>query len=115
MQVELAAAVGISPAQMSGLAERLGKRQLVALNRPARDRRRQVCKTTATGEELLARAARPLASLAETLADRLAPDERALVQSLCERLAASAGDAADKNVCPPGELHDEQPVCQEAA
>jgi len=108
VQVELAAAVGVSPAQMSGLAERLGKRQLVALNRPARDRRRQVCRTTAAGEALLAKAAAPLVGLAATLADRLAPHEHLQLQSLCQRLTAATGES-------PRELHDEQPVCQEAA
>ena len=108
VQVELAAAVGVSPAQMSGLAERLARRQLVALNRPARDRRRQVCRTTAAGEALLAKAAAPLAGLATALAERLAPHEQALLQSLCERLTSAASES-------PGELHDEQRVCQEAA
>jgi DNA-binding MarR family transcriptional regulator len=108
VQVELAAALGVSPAQMSGRVERLAQRGLVALNRPARDRRRQVCQTTDAGESLLKHAAGPLAQLAADLAERLTPDEQALVQTLCERLAQPAGNS-------PREHHDAPLVCQEAA
>src|SRR5438046_438744 len=46
VQIDLAAAIGTSPAQMSGMVERLRARGLVAMHRLAADRRRQVCRTT---------------------------------------------------------------------
>lgn len=98
VQVELAAAIGVSPAQMSGLVERLGQRGLVAMHRPARDRRRQLWKTAPAGQALLAQVAAPLAGLAATLGERLAPREQDLVQSLCKRLASAASELADRNV-----------------
>ena len=47
------APIGVSPAQMSGMVERLRARGLVAMHRPAMDRRRQVWRTTAGGQALL--------------------------------------------------------------
>lgn len=102
VQVELAAAVGVSPAQMSGLVERLGQRGLVAMNRPARDRRRQVWKTAPAGRELLASLAAPLQSFAASLECRLATHEQRLLQELCEQLASTDGDLADRSVCRTG-------------
>src|SRR5436305_9407343 len=64
IQVELAGAIGISPAQMSGMVERLRSRGLVAMHRLAMDRRRQIWRTTAVGQSLLAAAAEHLNELA---------------------------------------------------
>ena len=108
VQGELAAAIGVSPAQMSGLAEKLGQRGLVEMNRPARDRRRQVWKTTAAGLALLAQAAVPLENLAAAIAEHLPPHEQRLAQSLCQRLAAAA--AEESRPTP-----DEHSVSKEAA
>ena len=93
VQVELAAAIGVSPAQMSGLVERLGRRGLVAMNRLASDRRRQVWKTSPAGLTLLAQVAAPLESLAAELCQSVAPHEQRLMRSLCERLAVAAAGA----------------------
>jgi DNA-binding MarR family transcriptional regulator len=90
VQVELAAAIGVSPAQMSGIVERLGARSLVAMHRSAVDRRRQVWRTTAAGMALLDRAAPSLEELAAQISRTLAPHEQNAVLELCERLAAGA-------------------------
>src|SRR5205823_12279199 len=52
VQIDLASATGISPAQMSGLMERLRSRGLVAMHRLARDRRRQMWRATPEGQTL---------------------------------------------------------------
>jgi DNA-binding MarR family transcriptional regulator len=54
VQQELAAAVGVSTAQMSGLVERLRQHGLLASCRSDRDRRRQYWRLTAAGDALLA-------------------------------------------------------------
>lgn len=53
-QGELAEAVGVSPAQMSGLVERLRVRNLLKFERSGSDRRRQVWQLTTAGQALLA-------------------------------------------------------------
>lgn len=53
VQHELAAAVGVSAAQMSGLVERLRQHGLLAGCRGDRDRRRQYWRLTAAGEARL--------------------------------------------------------------
>jgi DNA-binding MarR family transcriptional regulator len=87
VQVELASAIGISPAQMSGTVERLRSRGLVAMHRLASDRRRQVCRTSAAGQSLLTQAAEHLGELASSVSRSLSTDEQQWTQSLCERLA----------------------------
>ena len=49
VQVDLAIAVGLSPAQTSGMVERLRQRGLIEMQRLATDRRRQVWRATTTG------------------------------------------------------------------
>ena len=53
-QGELAEMVGVSPAQMSGLVERLRTRDLLKFERCGNDRRRQVWQLTTAGAALLA-------------------------------------------------------------
>ncbi|HEY2413694.1 MAG TPA: MarR family winged helix-turn-helix transcriptional regulator [Pirellulaceae bacterium] len=116
VQVDLAAATGISPAQMSGLMERLRSRGLVAMHRLARDRRRQIWRATAEGQSLLVSAAQHLNDLAACLADHLSDEEQRVAQSLCQRLAEAAASgsrsAGKPSAAAPGLLH---PECKEAA
>jgi DNA-binding MarR family transcriptional regulator len=117
VQVELAAAIGISPAQMSGVVERLRSRELVAMHRSATDRRRQVWRTTAAGETLLAEIAGQLEAVAATIQGGLTTAEQHAVESLCQRLVEAVGG--------PGRRHggaglrggeqDEQRASKEAA
>lgn len=105
VQVDLAAAIGVSPAQMSGLVDRLGQRGLVAMNRSIRDRRRQVCKTAPAGEALLGRVAAPLATLAASVSQQVSSGEQALAQSLCRRLAEAAQSAETSTSAQPNGRH----------
>ncbi len=91
IQVELAGAIGVSPAQMSGLVERLRARGLVAMHRSAMDRRRQVWRTTPAGQTLLVEAARHLNELAEGISRGLSAEEQSAAEGLCEKLADAAG------------------------
>ena len=91
VQVELAAAIGISPAQMSGVVERLRSRALVAMHRSATDRRRQVWRTTLAGETLLGQIAGRLDALAITIQGGLSTAEQQAVESLCQRLVEAVG------------------------
>lgn len=94
VQGELAGSIGVSPAQMSGLVERLRARGLVAMHRSSTDRRRQVWRTTASGQTLLATAAPHLAELAATVGEVLSADEQQAAQSLCERLSQAVTQKA---------------------
>jgi DNA-binding MarR family transcriptional regulator len=94
IQVELAGALGISPAQMSGLVERLRSRGLVAMHRQAMDRRRQVCRTTPAGQELLSGTAEHLNELAASVGAGLSSDEQQVAQTLCERLSEAVKQKA---------------------
>src|SRR5262245_19472075 len=91
VQVDLAGAIGISPAQMSGMVERLRSRGLVAMHRLAMDRRRQVWRTTAAGQSLLADAAGHLNELAAGISRGMSAEEQNAAEGLCERLAEAAG------------------------
>src|SRR5215510_7646639 len=85
IQVDLAGAIGISPAQMSGMVERLRSRGLVAMHRLAMDRRRQVWRTTQAGQTLLAEAADHLNQLATCIRGALSDVEQNAAEDLCER------------------------------
>lgn len=116
VQIDLASAIGISPAQMSGLVERLRSRGLVAMHRQARDRRRQIWRATLEGQALLANAAGHLNELAECVAEHLSEPEQLAMESFSQRLTEAAVDssrAADKAVAAASApLH---PECKEAA
>jgi DNA-binding MarR family transcriptional regulator len=117
VQVDLAAAIGISPAQMSGLAERLRARELVAMHRSATDRRRQVWRTTPAGESLLAQAAAHLDVLAIAVDGGLSSAEQQTVETLCRRLVetvAQPGRRAGASALRPAG-QDEQRASKEAA
>jgi DNA-binding MarR family transcriptional regulator len=113
VQIDLAGAIGISPAQMSGLVERLRSRGLVAMHRQAMDRRRQVCRTTPAGQALLARAAQHLDELLASVGGGLNDDEQRVAQALCERLAEAVATNGRRQG---GKTHpDEQRASKEAA
>lgn len=86
VQIELAGEIGVSPAQTSGMVERLHSRGLMAMRRQAVDRRRQVCETTAAGLELLAGAAAALGEVSQCLGTDLDANELQLAEALCQRL-----------------------------
>ncbi len=86
-QNDLAAAVGVSPAQMSSLVERLRQRGLMDMKRATTDRRRQVWHLLDQGEELLGQIRLSLGTVAEELDALIPPEEQRLAQSLCNQLA----------------------------
>ena len=95
VQGDLATAIGVSPALMSGTVERLRQRGLIEMHRVPVDRRRQVWRTTELGQHLLT-ALRPLlVELAAAVESKLPAVELALARDLCERLAAAAQQVAD--------------------
>ncbi len=96
VQVELAGAIGISPAQMSGLVERLRSRGLVAMHRLARDRRRQLWCTTPAGQNLVADAAHDLKAIACSIERDLNEQEQQSAEALCRRLAETAAAECDR-------------------
>ena len=94
VQIELAGEIGVSPAQTSGMVERLHSRGLIAIRRQAVDRRRQVCETTVAGVELVEQSAGRMAAIVGSIGGELTPDERQLAEALCQRLATALKEAA---------------------
>lgn len=117
VQVELAGAIGVSPAQMSGLAERLRARGLVGMHRLALDRRRQVWRTSPTGEALLHQLTEHLDELAAAIDGALSSDDQQAMQMLCERLVNVVGYSGRRTIAgtTPGIEPDEQHASKEAA
>lgn len=84
-QGELADVVGVSPAQMSGLVDRLRRRDLLQFERLGRDRRRQVWQLTVEGRALLTEVCRQLAVAGAKLSGNLVDAEQLQLLSLLER------------------------------
>jgi DNA-binding MarR family transcriptional regulator len=117
VQVELAGAIGVSPAQMSGIVERLRSAGLIAMHRPAADRRRQVWRMSPAGQSLLDRAAEPLKELAASIGEALDEGELQMAQLLCERLAETVAHRGRGRSGLPVKKshHDRQRASKEAA
>src|SRR5688572_23568932 len=95
VQGDLAIAVGVSPALMSGLVQRLLERGLIEMQRSTVDRRRQVWRTTEAGRAVLVELRPLLTRLAGYLDQRVPPDEQQQVVELCERLSAAVVELAE--------------------
>jgi DNA-binding MarR family transcriptional regulator len=89
-QGDLAGALGVSAAQMSGLVERLRQRGLLQVERLGNDRRRQVWMLTSAGITLLTHALHSLAANGE-FRGWLSPAEIALLQTLIKRCTPDQG------------------------
>src|SRR5262245_53614402 len=96
IQGDLATAIGVSAALLSGTVERLRQRGLIEMHRVPVDRRRDVWRTAERGQNVLDALRPALVSLAEQIERRLPPAELALARDLCERLTALAHDLADQ-------------------
>jgi DNA-binding MarR family transcriptional regulator len=92
-QIDLAKATGLSPAQISGVMERLREQGWIAPERKRDDRRRQHWRLTAEGRKVLTAACSALADLGPHLAGRLSVAERAMLEKLLCLLAQAAADA----------------------
>jgi DNA-binding MarR family transcriptional regulator len=86
-QHDLADAVGVSAAQMSGLVEKLRRRGLLIACRDERDRRRQLWGLTTAGREVVRDIRRHLAGSSQALVGGLSPREQQTLVSLLGRLA----------------------------
>lgn len=86
----LAASIGLSSSQLSGLVERLRQRGLTAVVRSRLDRRRQHWCLTAEGERVLDAILSSLGSFEESLAARLSESEQSTTQHLLTQLSAAA-------------------------
>jgi DNA-binding MarR family transcriptional regulator len=116
VQVELATSLGVSPAQMSGIVERLGAQRLLEMHRHTADRRRQIWRTSAAGQALLQQAAARLEELAAALEIRLPPGEFHAAQPLCRRVAEACSPQPDSAVKTSGQTgHQRHDGQQEAA
>jgi DNA-binding MarR family transcriptional regulator len=117
VQVELAGAIGISPAQMSGMVERLRSRGLVAMHRLAMDRRRQVWRASPAGQALLTEAAGYLNEVAASITSSLPCDEQQATRLLCQRLAEAVVENARRPRAKTSAAteHDVQRASKEAA
>lgn len=90
-QHEMAAALGISPAQLSGLVETLSDRGWISGRRPSHDRRRQYWRITTSGEAILAALVQDLELWSLQFESSLPPEQRdALDQTLLALTAATA-------------------------
>ena len=90
-QNELADALAVSPAQVSGLVERLRCRGLLESRRSAEDRRRQYWRLSDAGQAALQMALNDLADWAQQLDERLAidgPEDAIRLAELIDRLAS---------------------------
>lgn len=86
-QQDLATAVGVSPALMSSMVEELRKRGLMEMKRSPVDRRRQVWRLLAQGEDLLHQVRGSLSSIAQQLDDLVPVREQQATQEVFARLS----------------------------
>lgn len=103
-QVELAALVGVSPAQLSGLADRLRQRGLLDAQRDPLDRRRQYLHLTDAGSSFLQTTLSRLAPLNQQLDARLTPNQQQALEQLLLRIIE------DSTGQPRLRIHDPQPA-----
>jgi len=86
-QQDLATAVGVSPALMSSLVEGLRKRGLMEMKRSPVDRRRQVWRLLAQGEDLLSQIRSSLGGIAQQIDDLVPLEEQETAQQVFARLS----------------------------
>ena len=103
-QQDLATAVGVSPALMSSLVEGLRKRGLMEMKRSPVDRRRQVWRLLAQGEDLLSQIRSSLGGIAQQIDDLVPLDEQEAAQQVFARLSEpiAAGTPALRTYDPDG-------------
>ena len=86
-QQDLASAIGVSPALMSSLVEGLRKRGLMEMKRSPVDRRRQVWRLLAQGEDLLSQIRSSLGGIAQQIDDLVPQDEQQAAHQVFARLS----------------------------
>lgn len=102
VQGELAVQVGLSPAQLSGIVDRLNKRSLLHLTRSTRDRRCQLLQLTPEGIQSIQDALRCIGTLSQVAADLGADQWLEQTNQLVDQLMALSArlrtDALDASV-----------------
>ncbi|RKT84841.1 DNA-binding transcriptional regulator, MarR family [Saccharopolyspora antimicrobica] len=88
-QQQLAGELGLLPSKVVAFVDDLERRGLVTRTRGTRDRRVQHLTLTTEGTELLGEAIEAGAQHEDAFCQALAPDERAQLKALLERLARS--------------------------
>jgi DNA-binding MarR family transcriptional regulator len=107
-QNELAGQLGISPAQISTLVERLRAKDLIQAQRPAKDRRKKFWQTTARGNELLSEILLDLKPWLDQLKRQVGWSQGCLLMKMLEQLnaiAASIGNVAPQHHTEPNSEH----------
>lgn len=106
-QGELGQRLGLSPAALSALVERLRRRGLIVSERPTGDRRRQLWRLGEAGEKALADAFSAVAEWVARLDEQLPPAEASwldlTLRELSRQFVADAPDGA-ASARPPGPL-----------
>ncbi len=100
-QTDLAACVGVSAAQVSGLVDQLRRRQLLSAERCGDDRRRQLWKLTEAGDQLLQAALGDLDELAKRLDEQFSRRDHATIEQLLSRLTTATQDVPPLTVFDP--------------
>lgn len=95
-QVAFAESLGISPAQVSALVERLRERGRLESNRCPQDRRRRLWRLTDSGRQSLELASQQLAQRLAELPSPLDRDELASIRQRLESLIASLAKPAGR-------------------
>jgi DNA-binding MarR family transcriptional regulator len=92
VQNELALLVGVSPAQLSGIVDRLRGRGLMSSTRSVEDRRRQCWQLTAEGQLLLDQLLNRFSAVAAAIDQKFSIDQQQAVEQLLQRLTRTLHD-----------------------
>lgn len=93
-QNQLAASLGVSAAQMSGLTEQLQQRELLVSHRASTDRRRQIWQLSTAGEELLDEVIVGLSDLGEHLNQTVPPEDQTHLKHLMQQIGQASNSLA---------------------
>jgi len=98
---QLAAALGVTPANVTGIVDRLVEHDLVSRSENVQDRRMLLLRTTGKGEELLANLRERRRNIMSDILARLSVDELAILAkgltSLVKATEAQEGETKDEH------------------
>jgi DNA-binding MarR family transcriptional regulator len=92
-QRELAGLLAVSPAHVSGLVEQLRRRRLLAGHRPSADRRRQLWRLTARGQDVVESVLAQLDGWARQLEHHMPADAPQVLERMLEQVSAAVASA----------------------
>lgn len=114
-QRELAEAMAVSPAQVSGLVEQLRRKGLLAGRRAESDRRRQLWRLTSDGQAKLRAVLADLTGWATELDQCWSAQEVDRLLAMLTRLSRAADNRASADAQPRRDRHADSPNPREAA